>query len=469
MSVNKDYKEIVYRGQYDDAELETINGISSYLPDDPGGLKDVLAHQHSGEKLYWGMELNSGLPTNDVAVGSYELAVTANYFNPDNPLYTDKAYSRAKLGKQIACPLAFNVGVGFPYLPKYSPAWATEYDVTDPVPFGGLDHELTFYKPIFEGDLLKSMIISQRFIDVTNPDGNPYRKYRVIGEGETYNQDGEKVMSIYHSAVESRRIFSDRQFSEQYKDVNVFHGNFNAKGDARGGFPARTPHTYTEDDYELIKDLWSKEYIRGSETLYWEDVNVGDEPAWTCDGPFTNAGQGPNTMTMKEQSVRDVLMNKGGGGGFMGMPGAPKKLTKNESGIYIFDNSPGGPPRAARQIFMNTVGRDVASRLLTNWMGDDGWLYKLCWRLGGSEELNAFPNWYDRPSYLFKVPYLLEKGAHMNVHGQVGDLSINKAYVCGKYIADDGRHCVDLVVWCETIEGYIYAECFATVVLPTKA
>ena len=116
---------------------------------------------------------------------------------------------------------------------------------------------------------------------------------------------------------------------------------------------------------------------------------------------------------------------------------------------------------------MNTRGRNYAARMVTNWMGDDGFLHKICWRLVGEVEYNQFPEDYDRPSYLFKVPYLKEQGKFMNTHGYVGDVGITKGYVCDKYVKD-GKHYVDLVVWCETIEGDIWAECYAVVELPSK-
>jgi hypothetical protein len=49
---------------------------------------------------------------------------------------------------------------------------------------------------------------------------------------------------------------------------------------------SRPAHYYTDEDWEYIKDLWSKENRRGSEFLYWEDVKIGDEPTWTVDGPI---------------------------------------------------------------------------------------------------------------------------------------------------------------------------------------
>lgn len=80
---------------------------------------------------------------------------------------------------------------------------------------------------------------------------------------------------------------------------------------------------------------------------------------------------------------------------------------------------------------------------------------------------NQFPEDFDRPSYLYKVPYLAEQGKFMLTHGFEGDLAITKAYVCDKYVKD-GKHYVDLVVWLETIDGELWSECYAVVELPSK-
>jgi hypothetical protein len=120
-----------------------------------------------------------------------------------------------------------------------------------------------------------------------------------------------------------------------------------------------------------------------------------------------------------------------------------------------------------RSVFQNTEGRKYGVRMVTNWMGDDGFLHKFAWRVINDTDHNKFPEDFDRPSYLLKVPYLKEQGKFATTHGYEGDVGITKGYVCDKYVKD-GKHYVDLVVWSETIEGYIWSECYAVVELPSK-
>ena len=60
------------------------------------------------------------------------------------------------------------------------------------------------------------------------------------------------------------------------------------------------------------------------------------------------------------------------------------------------------------------------------------------------------------------------EGRHTEVHGEEGDLSINRLYVTGKRVDENGRHLVDLTWWCETIEHQIHTEGTATVELPAR-
>jgi hypothetical protein len=141
----------------------------------------------------------------------------------------------------------------------------------------------------------------------------------------------------------------------------------------------------------------------------------------------------------------------------------------SDSSCGEVDASAASKSSKIRSSFQNTIGAQYATRVVTNWMGDDGWLYRFAWRLAFSLDAgqNQFPEDFDRPSYLYKVPYLKYQGKLMLTHGFEGDLAITKAYVCDKYIKA-GKHYVDLVVWLETIDGLVWSECYAVVELPSK-
>ncbi len=489
----------VYPGIYDADEQELLNTTRSYLSGDSKVLMEKLAIQLAGgSKQIGDMKLNHALqPLKDYTPDAGTLAVSARRLYPLNPLYTNPEYAKKTRYKGlIAASITVQPGFGFAYIPKGTDIWVSS---DDPAPGRGLDHELTFYRPIYPGDTLNGVVTEQSITDITDPQGSKVRSFRCIGKGEVYNQKGELVVGAFYSGIETFKIFRDRSMVKDYDRpltiaVNKPEGYWDK---------LRDWHVYTDADWKYIKDLWSREEIRGARTLYWEDVKVGDEPTWTVDGPFLDGGR-----TTEHYAVREILMKNNA-------DEIKDKLYKDAHGIYRLKDAgaidaggappgmqagappggqtgapPAGQPGAAggmqpggqaapasaastdpkvRSSFQNTIGAQYATRVVTNWMGDDGWLYKFAWRLAFSLDSgsNQFPEEFDRPSYLYKVPSLKKQGKFMLTHGFDGDLAITKAYVCDKYIRD-GRHYVDLVVWLETIDGQVWSECYAVVELPSK-
>jgi hypothetical protein len=84
---------------------------------------------------------------------------------------------------------------------------------------------------------------------------------------------------------------------------------------------------------------------------------------------------------------------------------------------------------------MNTL-QHLMSRLVTNWMGDDGFLRRV-----NLLKLNNHP---------------------------LGDTLFGRGKVKKKYISANGEYLVDLEVWVETIRGYVSDVATATVSLISR-
>ena len=129
------------------------------------------------------------------------------------------------------------------------------------------------------------------------------------------------------------------------------------------------------------------------------------------------------------------------------------------------DNSPVAV--RGKATFDNYTGRDSALRAIHNFMGDNGRIVNLSWCIGahepGDRGISGHPN---RRSPFEKVPGMEHR--HTEIHGEEGDLSINRIYVAGKRVDEQGRHLLDLTWWCETIEHQIHTEGTATILLPSK-
>ena len=169
-------------------------------------------------------------------------------------------------------------------------------------------------------------------------------------------------------------------------------------------------------------------------------------------------GEGPAFIP----KVRDYLMKS-----------EYDKLKRDNHGIWMLKDDEGLPdtadiaPDYKRSSWSNTTGRTEIARFLSNYAGDDGFVSSVCWRLAFWPYLgtNPYPAEYDRPSYLQKVPYL--KGRFMEAHGADGMAAITHGYVTDKY-TKFGKYYIDLVCWCEDIEGRIWCEGYGTIELPSK-
>jgi hypothetical protein len=192
-------------------------------------------------------------------------------YDPGDPIRSDKAYAKS---------------LGFQDILAY-PTFGTNDDIFM-VPYPGaardkllvseLNHSVTSYEPIYPGDTLYLVANERNVTDLTPADGSTYRSLAIETKGSVYNQRGAKVNDVIFRVVENIRVYKDRSSipsNPGFADIWIGPNWF-----------SRAEHVYTDQDWATIRDLWSKEKRRGSKPLYWEDVKVGDMPAWTVDGPI---------------------------------------------------------------------------------------------------------------------------------------------------------------------------------------
>jgi acyl dehydratase len=192
---------------------------------------------------------------------------------------------------------------------------------------------------------------------------------------------------------------------------------------------------WTDEQIEELDAAYASEVpARGSEVRYWEDVRVGERMPRLLKGPLT---------------ATDVIAwMRGWGGGVNSNRLAwkqrqhePKFFTRNESNAWDvverlhWDN-------AAARIVGNPAAYDFGrmrsafmSHLVTDWMGDAAWL----WRL--KTEFRSF-------AFLGDIQW---------VEGVVADKSVK-----------DGHHIVDLELSCKNQRGEINAPGSARVILPSR-
>jgi len=397
-------------------------------------------------------------------------------YDPDNPLLNDAAYARS-LGYQDILAMPCFGAHDDTFMAPYPP------EARDTLLVSQLNHSVTNYRPVYPGDTLYLVIDGREVIDRTPTEGSAYRHLAIHSTGSVYNQRGEKVNDTVWRVMESVKIYREGRRPARMGFAETWEAP---------AWTSRPAHYYTDQDWEFIRDLWAKERRRGPVPLYWEEVQVGDEPTWTADGPILEslAPTAPYGMGAGgSRTLRREIMD----------PALFKTLVRDEkTGIYLtarredyvppvpdgvkpfYMIDPEGTHGAVdtrdihkqgddRAVLINFLGRDLAIRHLNNWMGDYGWLHNIRWGIMPPPALAALgkvvPADPEAEYFLGKVPYM--DGKQVLAHGLTGDLAIVKSYVYDKYVRD-GEFMVDLAWWIETIDGDIWLAGGATVKLPSQ-
>lgn len=442
----------------------------------------------------------------------------ANINVPTNPLFTNREYAeKSKYGSMIAWPLISSLEV-MPAMPKSK-------GIGDYMVVSAHNDTNSYYRPFYEGDTLYNITVEQHCTDVTPKEGSYYRTFVMSGKARVYNQKGELVSEAANVLKESFRRHKEKS-------------KRNPSGAHAWESPdwwTRPAYQYTDKDWENIISMWKKETVRGDIPLYWDEVKVGDEPTPTAVF-FVMETQGDIAMSVPQFSIdikKNVLDPKvfptmvknsqgiwvlpeykekkaggagGPGGGMPEMPGGGEmsgggempgggEMTGRgqemqqgegrEGGGQMMPQTPEIANRDGRALVQNSLAAKFAAGMITNWMGDAGWLQRVHWDImelpPGSQDyidfdeyptvippipMNLRPDLFDKYPYMDKVPYM--RGCRAAWHCMEGDLIISRAYVTKKYnIGSD--YFVDLTWWCQTYDNYLIEEGSATVKLPKKA
>ena len=394
----------------------------------------------------------------------------------ENPIRFDKAYAQS---------LGFDDILAYPTFGAHDDTFMVPYpaNARDKLLVSDLNHEVENHAPIYPGDTLYLVMDSREVIDITPQGGSTFRSVAINSKGSVYNQRAELVSDVTFRVTENIRIYSDPASAPEnatFMDVWM-----------APDWKTRPARYYTDEDWAFIKDIWRKEERRGATPLYWEDVKIGDTPAWTLEGPIEESvspvppwGMGlGGSRTLKEEILDPETIS----GMIRGEQDGIYRLSNLADYIpsppeWAYGDRKGPPPLGAidttqihkkgaqRSPLVNYMGRDLAIRHLQNWMGDHGWIQKIGWSImdprGHADLGYPVPANPKSRRYLEKVPSL--NGRYPTTHGLTQDIAIIKSYVHDKSIKGD-KHFVDLIWWIETIDGDIWEEGGARIKLPSRS
>jgi acyl dehydratase len=334
-------------------------------------------------------------------------AAIRNYVNgigDVNPLYRDPEYAKnTRYGRLIAPPN---------WLYSVFPTWVS---VGLPGVHGfhsGNDWE--FYKPVYEGDTITPECIFEGFDDKKSQFAG--RIIILKEESRFYNQTGDLVAKTGVWSIRAER--HSARGKGKYSDIQL-------------------PHPYTEEEMKKIEEEVLAEEIRGSKIRYWEDVDVGEELPPVVKGIF-------GLMDMIAYTVGASPVQ-------VAAHGAQLRFYQKHPAWSFRDTTTNAlePIYAVHfnKLAANTAGLPLpydagAQRqgwliqLLTNWMGDDGWLKK---------------NYAQYRKFVFFSDTVWFTGK-----------------VVKKYVDEDGEYCVDIETHGFNQRGEDTVPGQSTVVLPSR-
>jgi len=325
----------------------------------------------------------------------------------DNPLFSEMDYAKRSPWGTIIAPPTFlytvDTGIVAPGLPGIQ--WI----------FAGSRFEN--FLPVRAGDTITARA---RLIDVQIKEGRNVARYvNQVGEVLFTNQSGQLVTRYEGDIYRIPRKRSGGGFKFAPKEKA----------------PPPTPYRYTDEEIEAIAEGYRHEFRRGSETLYWDGVEIGDALPTVQKGPLTlvdivgfYAGRRTVYNVMKlafaerDRHPRNVYYSPA--------RNIPMHPAAGHYDVEIAHEI--GMPGAYDQGWQRL---NWAGHLLTNWCGDHGFVRRLTGRV-------TMPN-------------------------LVGDLTRLTGEVVGKRKAD-GEPLVDIRWWGENQRGERNCSGEASIRLPSR-
>ncbi len=338
-------------------------------------------------------------------------------YGDDNPLYAEPEYGKKSRWNSLIAPPGYIATMGttdeapIPKEVRQKGAHALQG-----VPNYQSGSTWEWVRPVYPGDTMKQKYFISAVEEKRSEFGGG--KAVIVHHHKEYTNQRNELVAIYKYYF----FHVEREASEKT-------GKYMKIEDPR----------WTDAQLKEIDECYEREAKerQGAKPRYWEDIKVGQElntivkgPLCTTDIISWHVGWGFGVFRV------GPLRN-----GYLNRKRIPAFYTKNEFGAWDvaqrvhWDNARAkkvGNPRAYDYGAMRTIW---LIHLITNWMGDEAWLWK------ESDQTRRF-----------------------NYHG---DIQWCKGKVKDKRM-EDKKGVVELEIWCENQRGEIATPGQATVILPTK-
>jgi len=270
-----------------------------------------------------------------------------------NPLYCDAAYAaKARWNCQIAPP---TIASSIRYPQTHAGIWDKPYQMTNLV----AGNRFEWFDVFRVGDRITTSLVIKNLYRKKGKTGD---LLLVVTEGGLWNHHGNLIAKQYATQVQV----------EMPPGVKL----------GEKLLYQQEPYKYSKEEIAKIVECYDNETVRGAKPLYWEDVAVGDKLKQIGRGPLTLGdmmqfngksyfgGPVPGTFKVSLNAARS-------------MPAASIRTNPTTNWPYedmMWEHYDFNLVRARGLPLPFDLGcmrYMMAATLITNWMGDDGYLRRL--------------------------------------------------------------------------------------------
>jgi acyl dehydratase len=282
-----------------------------------------------------------------------------------NPLYCDPDYPKRTRWQAAMAPPGFEMSMGIDSSPVTPPDLDRE---TRPALRGvHLYHsggETYYYGPIREGTRL---FCSKTIAGVEEKVSRFAGRSVVITNDQKYWDDDSQVLVRgveWFVHAERRKVGTEPRSADKSPGV---------------GAEIPAPTRYTEEQLAEIDAAYESEYLRGTDTLFFEDVKVGMTLPRMVKGPLTvtdmiNAYMGAGWLVYGSWPYRLAYLNR---------KSMPRFYTRNEFNSWDTLQRLHWDPSLARDVGVpgtydiGPMRKSMLCHYCSNYAGDDGWVYRV--------------------------------------------------------------------------------------------
>lgn len=360
-----------------------------------------------GKLWYPPLDTNEGMARQNEVATKDAIRHFANGIGDPNPLWRNPEYAKGTRYGHIIAPPTFLVAI--------YPIYIQLYEDLFPLPTQGT---WEWFRPIHVGDEITPVVINRSLIDKSRPG-----EKGLLGGEERY-------------LVVTRTIYRNQR-DEVIGIVDCTGLLFSISGMKRSEMVIPERHKYTKEKLEAIERSYDEEEIRGANPRYWEDVTEGEELRPVVKGPLSHGDMVAFMVGLGwEDNAHGLCLNMIRKHPVWGYTDPDTGIWERMCGIHFVDRIAQNYNHIPLALDFEIQRCAWFAHLMTNWMGDDGFLKKLDTDI-----------------------------RHMHF---LGDTLWCKGKVTKKYIEGE-EHLVDCELWGENQRGEVVSPGCATVALPSRA